>query len=254
MAMRMMFTPIIRATMSASPRLPSSAVRVFAWAGGALFVGSLAWFVFFYYAVLGHRAAPREILVPHLAIDVLLFGAFAVHHSLFARDRVKQLITRRLPASLERSTYVWVASLLFALVCLAWRPVPGGELYRVDGWPGWVIRGVQVFGLFLSYRVASALDVLELAGIRQALGQAKKPRIEVVGPYRWVRHPLYAAWIMFVFGSPDMSVDRLTFAVVSSAYIVVAIPWEERSLRASLGEGYSRYMEAVKWRVLPFVY
>jgi protein-S-isoprenylcysteine O-methyltransferase Ste14 len=254
MAMRMVFTPIIRATMPASPRLPSSAVLVFAWAGGAAFVGSLAWFVFFYYAVLGHRAAPREALGPHVGIDVLLFGAFAAHHSLFARDRVKQLITRRLSPSLERSTYVWAASLLFALVCLAWRPVPGGEVYRIEGWAGWVIRSVQILGLFLSYRVATALDVLELAGIRQALGQVQKGRVEVVGPYRWVRHPLYAAWMMFVFGSPDMTVDRLTFAGVSSAYILVAIPWEERSLRASLGDGYVRYMETVKWRVLPFVY
>jgi protein-S-isoprenylcysteine O-methyltransferase Ste14 len=60
--------------------------------------------------------------------------------------------------------------------------------------------------------------------------------------------------MMFVFGSPDMTVDRLTFAVVSSAYILIAIPWEERSLRASLGDGYERYKETVKWRLLPFVY
>ena len=240
--------------MSAGPRLRSSAVRVFAWGGGAAFVGSLAWFVFFYYAVLGHREAPREALVPHLAIDVLLFGAFAAHHSLFARDRVKQLITRWLPPSLERSAYVWIASLLFVLVCLTWRPVPGGEIYHVGGWAGWLIRSVQLFGLLLTYQAATALDVLELAGIRQALGQAHKPRVEIVGPYRWVRHPLYAGWVMFVLGSPDMTMDRLTFAVVSSAYILAAIPWEERSLRTSNPEGYRRYMETVKWRLLPYVY
>ena len=60
--------------------------------------------------------------------------------------------------------------------------------------------------------------------------------------------------MMFVFGSPNMTVDRLTFALVSSGYILMAIPWEERSLRASLGDGYGRYMQTVKWRLLPFVY
>lgn len=240
--------------MSASPRLPSSAVRVFAWGGGAAFVGSLAWFVFFYYAVLGHRAAPREALALHLGLDVLLFGAFAAHHSLFARDRVKQRISIWLSPSLERSAYVWIASLLFALVCLAWRPIPGGEIYHVTGWMGLLIRSVQVMGLLLTFRAAAVLDVLDLAGIRQAVGWPRQSRVEIVGPYRWVRHPLYAGWMMFVFGSPDMTVDRLTFAVVSSGYILMAIPWEERSLRASLGDGYQRYMQTVKWRLLPYVY
>jgi protein-S-isoprenylcysteine O-methyltransferase Ste14 len=240
--------------MSASPRLQSSAVRLFAWGGGTAFVASLAWFVFFYYSVLGQRTAPREALARHLIIDVLLFGAFAAHHSLFARDRVKQFITRRLSPSLERSAYVWIASVLFTLVCTAWRPIPGGEIYHVAGWPGMLIRSVQVLGLLLTFRAAAVLDVLELSGVRQALGWPRQSHVEVVGPYRWIRHPLYAGWMMFVFGSPDMTVDRLTFAVVSSAYILIAIPWEERSLRASLGDGYERYKETVKWRLLPFVY
>ncbi len=240
--------------MSTSPRLPSSAVRVFAWGGGAAFVGSLAWFVFFYYAVLGHREAPREAFARHLGIDVLLFGAFAAHHSFFARDRVKQQLARWLSPSLERSAYVWIASLLFALVCLLWRPVPGGEIYHVTGWLGLTIRSVQVLGLLLTFRAAAVLDVLDLAGIRQALGWPRQSRVEIVGPYRWVRHPLYAGWMMFVFGSPNMTVDRLTFALVSSGYILMAIPWEERSLCASLGDGYRRYMQTVKWRLLPFVY
>lgn len=240
--------------MPGSPPLQSSAVRLFAWGGGAAFVGSLAWFVFFYYAVLGHRDAPRDTLAPHLAIDVLLFGAFAAHHSLFARDRVKQRIAQWLSPSVERSTYVWIASLLLVLVCLAWRPIPGGQIYHAAGGLGILVRSVQVLGLVLTIRAAAVLDVFELSGIRQALGWSHQSRVEVVGPYRWVRHPLYAGWMMFVFGSPDMTADRLTFAVVSSGYILIAIPWEERSLRASLGEGYQRYMERVKWRLLPFVY
>jgi protein-S-isoprenylcysteine O-methyltransferase Ste14 len=225
-----------------------------AWGGGAAFAGSLGWFVFFYYAVLGHRAAPRHALIQNIVIDVLLFGVFAAHHSLFARERVKQLVTRWLPPSLERSVYVWLASLLFAFVCFAWKSVPGGEIYRIGGWMGVWIRGVQVFGLLLTARAAAVLDVLDLAGIRQALGTVRQSRLEIIGPYRWVRHPLYAGWIMFVFGSPDMTADRLTFAVISSGYILMAIPWEERSLRASLGAEYERYMQAVRWRLLPHVY
>jgi protein-S-isoprenylcysteine O-methyltransferase Ste14 len=240
--------------MSAGPPLPNSTIRLFAWGGGLAFVGSLAWFAFFYYAVLGHRAASREMFVPHLTLDVLLFGLFGAHHSVFAREGVKQRLARWIPSSLERSLYVWIASLLLVVVCIAWRPVPGGELYRITGWAGWMIRGVQLAGLLLTLRAATALDVLELAGIRQALGRPLESRVEIVGPYRWVRHPLYAGWMLFVFGSPDMTVDRLTFAAVSSGYILLAIPWEERSLVASLGDGYRQYMQAVRWRLLPYVY
>ena len=51
-----------------------------------------------------------------------------------------------------------------------------------------------------------------------------------------------------------MTADRLTFAVITTAYLLVAIPWEERSLRRIFGEPYIRYQQAVRWRVVPYVY
>ena len=57
-----------------------------------------------------------------------------------------------------------------------------------------------------------------------------------------------------VFGAPRMTGDRLAFAAITTAYLVIAIPWEERSLRRSFGEEYERYMRAVKWRMVPFIY
>jgi methanethiol S-methyltransferase len=219
-----------------------------------MFVASLAWFVYFYHSILGHRAAPRDRLVSHLAIDLLLFGVFAGHHSLFARDGVKRWLTRRIVAPLERSVYVWTASTLFLVVCLAWRPVPGGELFELMSWRAWLIRGVQAFGLLLIARSAGILDALELAGIRQVQGTVRTSEFRIVGPYRWVRHPLYLGWMLFVFSAPAMSVDRLAFAVISTVYLLVAIPWEERSLVASLGDAYRAYKRQVRWRVVPFVY
>lgn len=240
--------------MPASPSPSSTAARVFAWAGGVLFVASLAWFVYFYYGILGHRAAPRERFGPHLAMDVLLFGVFAGHHSLFAREAVKRRLTRWVPAPLERSVYVWTASSLFFVVCLAWRPVPGGELYELMSWRSWLMRGVQASGVLLIARSAGVLDALELAGIRQVQGDGRASDFRIVGPYRWVRHPLYLGWMLFVFSAPAMSVDRLAFAVISTVYLLVAIPWEERSLEASLADPYRAYKRQVRWRVVPFLY
>ena len=240
--------------MLPSSTVRSSAARAFAWGGGAMFVASLAWFVYFYSTILGHRAAPRDTFNSHLIFDLLLFGIFASHHSLFARERVKQLVKRWIPASLERSVYVWIASLLFILVCAAWKPVPGGELYDLMSWPAWLARGIQALGLLLTARAAGVLDTLELAGVRQARGDVRLSHLRLVGPYRWIRHPLYLGWMLFVLGAPQMTADRLAFAVSSSAYLLIAIPWEERSLLSSLGDSYREYTQLVKWRIVPFVY
>jgi protein-S-isoprenylcysteine O-methyltransferase Ste14 len=118
----------------------------------------------------------------------------------------------------------------------------------------WLALGVQGLGLALTIRTAALLDVLELAGIRQASGQTRPAQTKIVGPYRWIRHPLYLGWLLFVFGTPVMTADRLAFALMSAVYLMVGIPFEERSLVGSLGEPYREYMRSVKWRVVPFVY
>jgi protein-S-isoprenylcysteine O-methyltransferase Ste14 len=65
---------------------------------------------------------------------------------------------------------------------------------------------------------------------------------------------LYLGWMLFVFGAANMTADRLAFATISSAYLVAAVPWEERSLRKSLGNAYANYARTVRWRIIPYVY
>jgi protein-S-isoprenylcysteine O-methyltransferase Ste14 len=51
-----------------------------------------------------------------------------------------------------------------------------------------------------------------------------------------------------------MTVDRLTFAVATTFYLFLAIPWEERSLEREFPSAYALYKQKVKWRVIPYVY
>jgi len=37
-------------------------------------------------------------------------------------------------------------------------------------------------------------------------------------------------------------------------YLVVAVPWEERSLGQSFGEAYDQYARRVRWRIIPYLY
>ncbi len=51
-----------------------------------------------------------------------------------------------------------------------------------------------------------------------------------------------------------MTGTRLVFASVSTLYLVVAIPLEERQMRRTLGPAYTTYAGAVRWRRIPGVY
>jgi protein-S-isoprenylcysteine O-methyltransferase Ste14 len=223
--------------------------RAFAWAGGGAFVGSLGLCVWSYFVWLSW-SLPWRGWRP-VAIDAALFVVFATHHSVFARDAVKRWLGG-VPLTLLRPMYVWIASLLLGLVCVLWQPV-GGELYRAQSVVAVALAATQASGFWLTVRAVAKIDPLELAGIGPPVA-AGPGTFQSTGPYRWVRHPVYLGWILIVFGTPHMTGDRLTFAALSSLYLLLAVPWEERSLRQTFGEDYERYRQRVRWRVLPYMY
>ena len=229
----------------------------FAWLGGLLFAVSLVVLLYSYFVTFGRPGSegqPWQAVV----INLGLFSLFAAHHSTFARQAVKALVARRISPAIERPVYVWIASVLLIIVCVLWQPVDG-ELYRVE-WPLAIIGyAIQIIGVTITARGSSAIDVLDLAGIRRALNDAHgrvstNVPLQTTGVYGFVRHPLYFAWLLFVFGSPHMTFTRLAFAVVSSAYLALAIPLEERALINTFGDEYRAYRRKVKWRMLPGVY
>lgn len=240
----------------AAPARPGPLALAFAWTGALLFVLSLGAFLYLYLAAWS-VAASGERWPPILA-DTGLFTIFALHHSLLARTGAKRLVTNVLPPWLERSAYTWVASLLFLLVCLEWRPVPG-LLYALPG--GWRFLGfaVQLAGLGLTMQGTAALDALDLAGVRQVLNarRATPPRhvpLKTDGVFALIRHPLYFGWVLLVFGSPVMTGTRFAFAVVSTLYLAIAVPFEERSLAEVFGHAYTDYQRRTRWRIVPGIW
>ncbi len=259
----------MRTTVSRARQPAAALALAAAWLGGVAFAGSLATFAYVYLVRFGRpvqvadiQSATRDALV----VDVLLFALFACHHSVMARDRVKRWLARWLAPAFERTLYVWVASLLFGLLCWAWRDVPG-ELYRFDGWWRWPFYLAQAGGALLAVGSARTLDVLELAGIRQVQRAIVAPApwaglraegppgpLQTAGPYRFVRHPVYLGWLVLVFGSPVMTANRWTFAVLSLLYLIVGVAFEERALGRAFGPAYEAYRRRVRWRLVPGVY
>jgi protein-S-isoprenylcysteine O-methyltransferase Ste14 len=228
-------------------------VRIVAWLGGALFVGSLSYLAYFYLVTLASASGDASRATSNALFNGGLFAIFALHHSLLARTWFKRSIARLIPPHAERSAYVWVASVLSIAMCALWRPVPG-LVYQVDGWWRLPFWSLQAVGVVMTLHAARVIKPLELAGISQATGRASTGSIQIVGPFRVVRHPIYLAWMLMVFLTPLMTVNRVLFAGISSAYLILAIPWEEKSLVEGHGDSYRDYQRAVRWRVLPGIW
>lgn len=222
-----------------------------AWTGAAMFFGSLVHFLWRYFFAFGEPVS-AEIGFAGVAINFALFSAFALHHSVLARSRAKTQINQLLGADRERTLFVWIASILFVAVAALWRPVPG-VVWDLHGWAGWIAWTGQLAGVVFTAWSAGALGILELAGVRPP-SKTVVVNLRTDGPYGLVRHPIYFAWLLLVWSVPLMNGTRLSFAVISTLYLVVAVPFEERSLVTLFGPAYTRYQSQVRWRMLPFVY
>lgn len=196
------------------------------------------------------RAAPvsADEVRRALLLDGLLFSTFALHHSLLARTRVKRWLARCIRETEQRPVYVGIASALLLATMELWRPV-GHHLYAAPEWARPLLTCLQVLGVLIVGLAARVIDPLELAGLR-----APRGTVEIRGPYRWVRHPIYLGFLLIVWPSADLTGDRLWFAVLSTVYLGIAIPLEERSMRRALGSAYDAYRTRVRWRVLPGAY
>jgi len=226
--------------------------KLFGWTGALLFLLSLLSFGVVYGWTLRIPAPSRDGAWRAAIGNALLFTIFALHHSVMARTGAKAWITRMVPAALERSVYVWIASLLFLAVCWLWQPLPG-VLWDTTGVAFAALFLAQMAGVVLSIRAANVVGVLELSGIRQP--DPNRPiEFHATGPFGIVRHPIYLGWLLLVWPTPVMTTSRLLFAAISTAYLITAIPLEERSLVDAFGEKYRAYQRQMRWRLVPGIW
>ncbi len=196
-------------------------------------------------------------LAAAIAVDVALLGLFAVQHSLMARPWFKERWTRVVPSVLERSTYVLFSSLALILLFAQWRPL-GGVVWSVeDGLARGVLWALFAFGWGLVLVATFLINHFDLFGLRQVwLYLLGRPYTRLAfgtpGPYRLVRHPLYVGWFFAFWMTPTMTFTHLLFAVATTAYILIAIQFEEHDLVREHGEGYQDYRRRVPMLIPSF--
>lgn len=224
--------------------------RAIGGAGALAFAGSLGYFLYTYAVTFGEivagPASPGAIVT-----NVALFSVFAVHHSLFARLRLRAWMARVVAPAYERVLYVWVASLMLIGVCALWRPL-AGVVWDVPPPARWLLYLSQMLGVWLSIRSAALLNIWELAGVRTPAVTPGEFRTD--GPYGWVRHPIYLGWFLIVFGVGTMTLTRFVFALASGVYVLVGLHLEEHTLRRVSDGRYDAYMRKVPRKLLPGLY
>jgi len=235
--------------------VPAGRYAVFAFG----FAAYVAFFGTFLYAVgfVGNWVVPKSIdsgapqdLVPSLLINAALLAVFVVQHTVMARPAFKRWVTRFIPASSERSTFVLAASAALALAFWQWRPLPA-VIWDIES-PAlaWMLRGLSMAGYAIVLASSFMVSHWDLFGLRQVwLRLRRRPYrpvgFRLVGLYRVVRHPLMLGFLIAFWATPTMTVGHLLFSVLTSIYIAMGVWFEERDLVAAHGEDYLQYRRSV---------
>jgi protein-S-isoprenylcysteine O-methyltransferase Ste14 len=214
----------------------------------------LCFFATFLYAIWFvwkmDEAAEATPWPQNLLINAGLLALFAVQHSVMARQWFKRAWTKVVAPAVERSTYVLFASAALFLLVYFWQPMPT-VIWSVESeiarlvlqlffWLGW---GIVLVSTVL-------IDHFDLFGLKQVWlywkgREYEPPKFRTPGLYKWVRHPLYLGFLIAFWCAPKMTAGHLFFAVMTTAYILLAIQFEERDLMEVHGEAYRVYRSGV---------
>lgn len=185
---------------------------------------------------------PDASLFAALLTDIALIALFGVQHSVMARRGFKRAWTRVVPKQAERSIYVLAASAALIALFAFWRPIPE-ILWSVEGLAAAVLWGLFALGWLIVLLSTFLINHFELFGLQQAWfhtrgREAAPPQFRQPLFYRFVRHPLYAGFFLAFWATPMMSYGHLLLALGMSAYMLVAIRYEERDLVSLSGREY----------------
>lgn len=184
---------------------------------------------------------------------------YAVVHSWLASQRMKNWTRRTFGPSTDRwyrlaYNLVGGVTLLPLLPMLAW--LPDSILYTLPSpWLWLALLGQLIAAVGIAYGLWLT-NIWHFLGVCQLLGMPEdgrlncRPPLVVSGMYRWVRHPLYFWGLVFIWLTPQMTVNRLALFATLSVYLYVGTFFEERRLVAEFGDAYRAYQRQVP-RLIP---
>ena len=190
-----------------------------------------------------------------ILLTCALYGAI---HSLLASNTAKAFAVRQIGQIATQRYYrlfFVLVAILTTLAVLALVPLlPDRAIYRIP--VPWLyltvaIQIIAAIALLIGVQQTGAMPFFGLKQIfASAPGSAAPEKLVVNGLYRWVRHPLYTATLLFLWFAPVMSWNLLALNIGFSAYLLIGTIFEERKLVEQFGEEYERYCKKTP-RIIP---
>lgn len=184
-----------------------------------------------------------------LFVDIGLSLLFFIQHSGMMRKIFQSKAEKLFLPAYYNAVYAIASGVTLLFMLILWQQ-SDVLIYSANGLLQWVIR-VLFFTVGIGFMWgAGALGGFDPFGVKNIKNhlRRKSARVNpfiVKGPYRLVRHPLYSCMIIMIWLCPYLTLDRLVFNLLWTAWIVIGAILEERDLVDVFGEDYRTYQEKV---------
>jgi len=192
----------------------------------------------------------RLSTVAALGLDGALCLMFFMQHSGMVRTSFQRQLGAILPGHYHGAIYAIVSGVTLLTLLLFWQP-SALTLFSAHGPLRWLLRGAYlgaITGFAWGVRALGSFDGFGTRPLRAEIqGKTLNPvsLLSIRGPYRWVRHPLYAFTLILLWSYPDLTADRLLLNVLWTIWIFTGSVLEERDLVSVFGESYREYQRQV---------
>ena len=181
--------------------------------------------------------------------DGMLSFLFFVQHSGMIRRPFRRSLSRVVPPHYNDAVFALTSGIALIATVAFWQSSET-VVYELQGIVRWAARSVfflAVLGMGWGVWALRSFDPFGRTAITDHLsGKPQRPQqFTVHGPYVWVRHPLYFLVLLLIWSCPDLTVDRLFFNFLWSAWIYVGTILEEKDLVSDFGEDYRQYKRKV---------
>lgn len=231
----------------------------YAFASYAFFFAAFLYFIAFtgnYFVPVSVDVGPEGPLLAGGLTNLLWIAIFGLQHTVMARPAFKKVFTRIVPEPIERATYVFLSTAILCGLMYFWTPITG-TIWTVSNPIGAaILHGVFAIGVLTILASTFIIDHFELFGLKQVFLDAfnKIPAasdFKVSFLYTLCRHPLMLGWIIMLWAAPVFTVGHALLAGGMTAYIYIALVFEERDLVAYFGDKYRQYQQDVP-KMFPF--
>lgn len=183
-----------------------------------------------------------------LGFDAFLCLMFFLQHSLMIRKSFRQWLTKIVRPEYHAALFSVVSGIVLLTMIVFWQKTD--LLIRLRQLTSWSLYGIfflSVMGVAMSSRALKGVDPFGRRAVRHYM-RGTTPReisFRILGPYRWVRHPIYLFLLVMIWSCPNLTADRLLFDILWTIWIITGTILEERDLVAALGDEYRAYQREV---------